>query len=80
MATAGDHAAANVRAERARRRWSQGELADRLGWSQSKVSAVEIGARRMTLDQAVELCRVLGVPLARLLQDAEPDDLRVLGL
>jgi transcriptional regulator with XRE-family HTH domain len=78
--TAADYAARNVRAERARLRWTQQELADRLGWSQAKVSAVEMGQRVVTLDAAVELCRALGVPLVKLLEGTSADDLRVLGL
>jgi len=77
--TAADYAAANVRAERGRRRWTQAELGERLGWSPTKVATVETGQRRITLDQTIELCRVFGVPLAKLLEGADPDDLRVLG-
>ncbi len=80
MSTVGDIAARNVRALRAFRGWKQAELADALGWSPTKVADVESGRRRITADQLVELCRVFGVPLTRLLQDAEPDDLQVLGL
>lgn len=78
--TAADHAARNMRAERARRRWTQQELADRLGWSQAKVSAVEVGQRTITLDALIELCRVFEVPLAKLLEGADQADLHVLGL
>jgi transcriptional regulator with XRE-family HTH domain len=78
--TAGDIAAANVRAERSRRRWTQAELAEKLGWSASKVSALEAGQRRITIDQAIDLCRALEIPLVRLLQDADTADLRTLGL
>ena len=69
-----------MRGERSRRRWTQGELAERLGWSQSKVSALEAGQRRVTLDQAVDLCRVFDISLLRLLQDAEESDIRALRL
>ena len=78
--TAGDIAAAAVRGERGRRRWTQQQLADRLGWSQAKVSAVETGQRVLTLDQVVDLCGALGVTLSRLLQDADPQDRAKLGL
>jgi transcriptional regulator with XRE-family HTH domain len=69
-----------VRAERARQTWSQTALADRLGWSQTKVAAVEAGTRRLYVHEMPEVCRALGVSLARLLQDADPEDLRALGL
>ena len=42
--------ARSVRAERARRGLSQTELGARLGWSQTKVSQVESGARRIYAD------------------------------
>lgn len=69
-----------VRAERARRGWSQTALAERLGWSQTKVAAVEGGTRRLYVHEMPEVCRVFGVSLARLLQDADQDDRRALGL
>jgi ribosome-binding protein aMBF1 (putative translation factor) len=76
----GDVVAANVRAERARRRWRQADLAERLGWSLTKVADVESGRRRITADQLVELCRALDVTLLRLLDGADLDDLNTLGL
>ena len=79
-ATASDFAARNVRAERARRRWSQQQLGELLGWSQSKVTAIESGQRKLSLDQAVELCKVFEVPLAKLLEGADQEDLDALGV
>lgn len=78
--TAADFAARNLRAERSRLRWTQADLAKRLDWSQSKIAALENGQRRITLDQAVELCRALNVPLVKLLEGAAPEDLSALGL
>jgi transcriptional regulator with XRE-family HTH domain len=75
----GDVLASNVRAERARRRWRQTDLAERLGWPQSSVSDLESGRRRVGVDDIVPLCRAFDVTLARLLDGAEPDDLRVIG-
>lgn len=80
MPTVGDIAARNVRALRAFHGLRQADLAERLGWSPTKVADVESGRRRITADQLVELCGAFGVPLTRLLQDAEPGDLRTLGL
>lgn len=69
----------NVRAERARRRLSQAELADRLGWAPSAVSQLEQRRRDVSLGDAVALCRALGVPLAVLVAgDTEARD--TLGL
>ncbi|MDQ1245708.1 MAG: helix-turn-helix protein [Actinomycetota bacterium] len=80
MPTIGDVAAANMRAERARRRWTQADLAQRLNWSPTKVGDVEQGRRKVSADQLVELCRAFGIPLRRLLDGAEPDDLITLGI
>lgn len=40
---------------------SQGELADRLGWTQQKVSFIETGARRMDVLEYINLARALGL-------------------
>jgi transcriptional regulator with XRE-family HTH domain len=69
-----------VRAERARLALSQGELAQRLGVSQSTVSAIEQGTRRVYADELVELCRTFDISLDELLARAEASDRRVLGL
>ena len=72
--------ARNVRAERSRQRWRQQDLADRLGWSQTTVSAVESGQRQIGVGDLPELCRALEVPLRVLLMGADPEDLAALGL
>lgn len=79
MVSIGDTAARNVRVERARRRWRQADLAERLGWSLTKVSDLESGKRRVTADQLVELCTAFEITLAKLLEDADPEALRTLG-
>jgi len=73
-------AAANVRAERARRKWRQKDLADRLGWSVDTLSNLETGQRRVTLDDLVPLCRAFEIDIQRLLLGAEPADLAAIGL
>jgi transcriptional regulator with XRE-family HTH domain len=55
MAHLGDRIAANVRGERARRRWTQGVLAERLGWSRATVSDLEAGRRKVAADD-LALC------------------------
>lgn len=75
----GEVLAANIRAERARRRWSQGELGDRLGMSQRTVSDVENG-RAVTVEELRDLCAAFGVTAGQLLTGADPADLRTLGL
>jgi ribosome-binding protein aMBF1 (putative translation factor) len=76
----GDYVAANVRAERSRRRWTQDQLADRLGWSRQVVTAVESGRRQLLVSDLPALCRAFDVPLIRLLTDAADVDVAALRL
>jgi transcriptional regulator with XRE-family HTH domain len=75
-----DVIAFNVRIERARRRWNQGQLGDLIGLSRSGISELEAGRRRPGVDDLAPLCRAFGVNLARLLEGAEATDLAALGL
>lgn len=68
------------RAERARAGLSQAQLAERLGWSQSRITAIESGTRNLYAHELAEVCRALGVPLRMLLVMADPEDLAALGL
>ena len=72
--------AGNIRAERARARVRQTDLAEALHLSQPATSALESGQRYITLAEALVVCRTLGVPLAVLLRGADPDDLTTLGV
>jgi transcriptional regulator with XRE-family HTH domain len=72
--------ARNVRAERARLGLTQSELAERLGWLQVTVSALETGRRAVQLDDIPALCRALGVSVEQLIMGADPADLNALGL
>lgn len=80
MTSLGVIVARNVRAERARRGWKQSDLGDRLGWAVSTVSAVETGRRKLAVDDLPALCRAFGIPLAKLLDGAAPDDLEAMHL
>jgi transcriptional regulator with XRE-family HTH domain len=71
----GDVIAANVRGERARRRWSQAELAARLGWARSTVGDLESGRRKVAADDLPGLCDVFGISLVELMRGAEGEDL-----
>jgi len=73
-------AAANVRAERARRKWRQKDLADRLGWSVDTLSNLETGQRRVTLDDLVPLCTAFEITIHQLLFGADPAELAAIGL
>lgn len=72
--------AGNVRAQRARLQLRQDDLADEMGWSRPVISAIEAGNRRVTLTDAVALCRVLQIDLRQLLAGADPDVLQTLGV
>jgi transcriptional regulator with XRE-family HTH domain len=75
-----DTVARNIAAERARRRWKQSDLAERLGIAASTVGSYETGTRRVGIDDLPALCKVFDITLAKLLDGADPDDLRLLGL
>lgn len=76
----GDVIAASVRAERARRRWTQAELAARLGWGKSTIADMETGRRSVFADDLPALCAVFEIPLAELVRAAEPALRDPLGL
>jgi transcriptional regulator with XRE-family HTH domain len=75
-----DHIAANVRAERARKRWRQVDLAEAMGISAATVSDLEAGKRKVSTNDLVPLCRALNVTMTSLVRGAEPQDLLTLGL
>jgi transcriptional regulator with XRE-family HTH domain len=70
----------NVRAERARCRWSQQYLGEQMGWSQATVSDVEAGERQLTITDLLFLCRLFQLPLVKLLDGLSPEDLKTFGL
>lgn len=72
--------AENVRAWRARRRLRQEDLAADIGWTRPIVSAVEAGTRRITVEDAVALCRALGINFRQLLEGAPAEVLEVLDI
>ncbi len=58
----------------------QRDVADASGLAPATVSLIEGERRRITLDDAVALCRGLNVTLADLLDGADAADLATLGL
>lgn len=70
----------NVRAERARLRLRQEDLAERTGLARPVVAVIENGGRRVTIADAVLLCRALEVSLRALLDGLDVEDLAALGL
>ncbi len=55
-----------VRDERAKREWSQAELAERLGVSRQTVNAVETGKYDPSLPLAFKLAELLGASIEEL--------------
>jgi transcriptional regulator with XRE-family HTH domain len=72
--------AVNIRAERARRRWRQKDLAERLGWSQATVSEVEAGKRAVNVGDLPLLCQAMGITLSDLFKGADSSEIRAMGL
>jgi Zn-dependent peptidase ImmA (M78 family)/DNA-binding XRE family transcriptional regulator len=60
-----------IRARREARGWTQGELAARLGRTQTAISYWESGRRGLSLDDLVEVAGALGVAGAELLPDRQ---------
>ena len=83
MTDRGELGAFVARGVRARRVWlglGQVDVARRLGCSGQTVSAIERGIRRVTLDDLPGLCRALDTTLPELVQGADPETLRAVGL
>jgi Zn-dependent peptidase ImmA (M78 family)/transcriptional regulator with XRE-family HTH domain len=59
-----------IRAAREALEWSQGELARRVGRTQTAISYWESGSRALAIDDLINLARVLSVPTAELLPEA----------
>lgn len=72
--------ARNVAAERVRRRWTQAELAAKLGVSRGTLGGWEAGSRQIGVDWLLPLCEALDVPLSKLLDGLEPADQARLGV
>jgi putative transcriptional regulator len=64
----------SLRVLRAERRWSQADLADRLGVSRQTVNAIETGRYDPSLPLAFAIGRLVGQPVERIFFD--DDDLR----
>ena len=61
--------AANVKALRKERSWSQDELADRAGFHRTYVGTVERCEQGITIDSLEKLAKAFGVSPARLLEE-----------
>lgn len=62
-----------LKVERAKRDWTQGELADRLGVSRQTIHAIESGKYVPSTVLALKLAQLIGVPVEALFQ-LEPCD------
>ncbi|MCO8165128.1 helix-turn-helix transcriptional regulator [Pseudomonas sp. 21LCFQ010] len=56
---------------RAERRWSQEDLASRLGVSRQTVNAIENGRYDPSLPLAFQISRVFGLPIEAIFQDQD---------
>lgn len=63
--------AERMKAVRSARHWSAQKLADRSGVTRIAISRIEVGRRRVTLDEAVALADALGLPLADMIRPGE---------
>ena len=63
-----------LRELRAMRRWSQADLADRLGVSRQTVYAIETGRYDPSLPLAFKIAAVFGEPIAELFSPDENTD------
>jgi transcriptional regulator with XRE-family HTH domain len=75
-----DVIAANARAERARLRLRQEDVARPMGISISSYSDIESGKRPIQVDEIVALAAALGVGWRVLLHGLDEDSARTLGL
>lgn len=63
--------AAQLRAERARRDWTQAELAGRAGLHYNTIHRIEKGQRGMSLAQLYAICGALGIDPGEFLDAAQ---------
>ena len=61
-----------LRVLRAERRWSQAELAERLGVSRQTVNAIETGKYDPSLPLAFAIARLFGQPIEAIFEAGEP--------
>ena len=61
--TVREASAANLRAERSRRRMTQKQLAEAIGVNVCTVSNWETGANVMGIDKALAICELFGISL-----------------
>lgn len=54
---------ANIRIERANRRWTAAELAARTGCSRRTIQNIEAGRPQVSIGHVMNACAVLGLPL-----------------
>ena len=72
--------ASSMRAERARRKWRQADLAARLDVAQATVSAWESGTREISINLLPRLCEAFGIPLSELVRHADQRDRDLMGM
>ncbi|WP_302962691.1 helix-turn-helix transcriptional regulator [uncultured Adlercreutzia sp.] len=63
MSYGNEKAARNLKVERAKRGWSQEELAEACGVGQNSIACYEMGGTTPGLDQALKLAEAMASPL-----------------
>ncbi|MFJ2568979.1 helix-turn-helix domain-containing protein [Streptomyces halstedii] len=67
--TPAEQVAANVKLLRTRRCWTQAELATNSGASENRIWGLEVGRRRVTVDDLAQFAEVFGVTPERMLSN-----------
>lgn len=62
-----------LQASRKSKKWSQAQLANKLGLSQSRVSHLELHAEELSFAQLIKWCAVLGLELSVGLRETRPE-------
>lgn len=70
----------NIRVARTRHRITQAELAERLNMAEGTISAIERGARVITVNELLPICRSLDVDLRQLLEGLDRAGYETLGI
>lgn len=58
-----------IRVLRAEKRWSQAELAERIGVSRNSINAIENGRHDPSLPLAFRIAKAFGLPVDRVFED-----------
>lgn len=63
---------ANIQREREKMGWTQAQFSEMIGMGEKNLSAIECGARGVSLEMLVKICRTLHVSSDTLLMESAP--------